>query len=283
MAIDFATIWNFGDPATSEQRFVNLLDTLNDPLDQAETVTQIARAQGLQRRFDEARITLRRTESLMGVAQTRATVRWLLETGRVENSSGQSAAAVPWFERAWLLACQLGEDALAVDAAHMLGIVLPDELAAEWNHRALALALRSSDPAARRWTASLRNNMGWWLHDRGRFDEALAMFEQARVDREQQGVRGPLLIARWAVARCLRSLGQMQKALHEQQLLLGEHDRDGRGDGYVHEELAECLMALGRQEEARHHFQRTLDLLAPTGESANIAPERLSRWRALSQ
>jgi tetratricopeptide (TPR) repeat protein len=279
MPIDFAVLWNFGDPAASQQRLAELVSVTTDPLERAEVLTQLARAQGLQRRFDQARRTLAEAEALIGGAPCRARVRLLLETGRVENSGGRPAAAAPWFERAWMLASELGDDALAIDAAHMLGIVLPGDDAAAWNRRALERAERSADPAARRWTASLRNNIGWWLHERGRFDEALAMFEQALDDRRAEGARGPLLIARWAVARCLRSLGRIDEALSEQQQLLIEHRRDGSNDGYVHEELAECLLVLGRSDEARPHFRRALELLAPAGQSDHVAPERSARWK----
>ena len=104
------------------------------------------------------------------------------------------------------------------------------------------------------------------------------MFEQAREDRRAQGARGPLLIARWAVARCLRSLGRIEESLHEQQQLLIEHQRDGSSDGYVHEEIAECLLSLGRGDEAKQHFRRAMELLAPAGHSHDLDPERIARW-----
>jgi hypothetical protein len=49
--VDFDKLWNFNDPAESERKFRAL------PPD-AEVQTQIARAQGLQRKFDEAHKTL---------------------------------------------------------------------------------------------------------------------------------------------------------------------------------------------------------------------------------
>lgn len=279
MLPDLRAMWNFGDPAGSEQRFLQLAATLTEASERAEALTQVARAQGLQRRFDEARATLSKAESLIGNARGRARIRCLLERGRVENSSGRVDAAVPYFEQAWALATAETEDDLAVDAAHMLGIVMPDEAGATWNARALALAESSSNPAARRWTASLRNNMGWRLHDRGRFDEALVMFEQARTDRQKMDDRAGLLVARWAVARCLRSLGRVSDALAEQFDLLRTHEQAGSADGFVHEEIGECLIALGRLPDARPHFQRALELLAPPDAAAHVPAERVARWR----
>src|SRR6185437_2900228 len=131
----------------------------------AELLTQIARAQGLQRRFAEANATLDRAEDLIGGEQARPRVRLLLERGRIRNSSGQPIEARPYFEAAWDLARAQGEEMLAVDAAHMVAIVASDaDEQRVWNARALELAEASDLPRALRWRASLANNIGWTEH-----------------------------------------------------------------------------------------------------------------------
>jgi tetratricopeptide (TPR) repeat protein len=254
------TLWNYADPAASEQRFAERLASLGDAPagDRAEALTQIARARGLQRRFADAHATLDHAEAL--APDGRARVRISLERGRVHNSSAALAAARPCFLDAWDRARALGEDGLAVDAAHMLGVIGPE--ADEWNARAIALAESSPQPGARRWVASLCNNIGWAHHDAGRPGEALAMFRRALDERERAGARAPLLIARWAVARALRTLGRHAEALDIQLALLAEHARDGTSDGFVHEELAENLLLLGRAAEARPHLARAFALLS---------------------
>ncbi len=88
-------------------------------------------------------------------------------------------------------------------------------------------------------------------------------------------------IARWCVARCLRSLGRVEEALAEQQALAAELEAEGEVDGYVDEELAECLLVLGRGDDARAHFSRAYtELSGDAGLQAN-EPERLERLRAL--
>jgi hypothetical protein len=53
------TTWDFHSPAVSEQRFQAMADTLKRDAPAALLVrTQIARAQGLQNRFDDANATL---------------------------------------------------------------------------------------------------------------------------------------------------------------------------------------------------------------------------------
>lgn len=283
---DLASLWDFGDPAASERRFRELLaeiDPAQRPHDAAEVLSQIARAEGLQRRFDAAWQTLARAESILDGSDSRARVRIRLERGRIMNTSGDASGSVAEFEPAWAMAKRLREDALAVDAAHMLGIVVPDEGGHDWNMRALRLAESSADPAARRWTASLRNNIGWWLHDRGRLEEALGMFTHALAEREQAGRRGDTLVARWMVARCLRSMTRFDEALKLQRDLAADHAREGSEDGYVQEELGECLLALGKPADAAPHFRRAHELLSTDPHLAATAPERLQRISRLAE
>ena len=54
---DFDKLWDFNDPAATEQTFRALLPRAagsGDESYRAQLLTQIARAQGLQRKFDEA-------------------------------------------------------------------------------------------------------------------------------------------------------------------------------------------------------------------------------------
>ncbi len=285
MPIDFASLWDFANPAASEARFRTLLDdpSVRDPLDRAEILTQLGRSLGLQHRFDEADRTLDDAAPLIGAAPCRAAIRLALERGRVLNTSGRPADAAPHFHHARDQAEALGEDALAVDALHMLAIVERDDDALGWNLRALCLAESSRDPSARRWIASLRNNIGWWYHERGRFAEALEQFRIALRERQQHGIRAPLLVAQWAVARCLRSLGRADEALGLQCDLAAAHARDGTDDGYVHEEIAECLVMLGRTADAAPHFRRALELLGSDPTFADLHPERARRLEQLGR
>jgi tetratricopeptide (TPR) repeat protein len=254
---DFDALWDYDRPDASERAFRELLPLAASA--EAETyrlelLTQIARAQGLQRRFDDAQRALDHVELGSTALAPRVRIRCLLERGRVLNSSGSPQQAAPLFKEAWHLGLHHGEDALAVDAAHMLGIVAPTEDRLAWNLRALDLAERSADSRARIWHGSLLNNIGWTYHDQGQYEEALATFHRALAVREAEGEEKSVSIARWCVARTLRSLGQIDEALAMQNDLLVELSERSESDGYVHEELAECLLALGSAEEARTHF-----------------------------
>lgn len=279
LASELLRLWDFGDPAESERRFRALLDRVaDDPEASAVVRTQVARAQGLQRRFDEAHRTLDAVEQGNAAQGARVFTRLALERGRVLRSSGDAERARPYFAAAFDRAGAAGEDALAIDAAHMLALVETDPaLQATWNERALTLAEGSSDPLARRWRASLLNNMGWTRHGEGRFEEALDLFTRALAARESMGDAASTRVARWCVARALRSLGRFAEALAAQQALEAEIAAAGEpADGFVSEEIAECLVALGRAGEAKPWFARAHAELAKDPWFVEAEPARLA-------
>ena len=277
-------LWDFDHPAESEAAFRRALQEWDAQADlnlQLELLTQIARAQGLQRRFDEAHATLDTVEVQLGQATSRVFIRYLLERGRVYNSSRQPERAKSYFAGAWELASTAGEDILAIDAAHMLAIIASPEASLEWNERALELAERSSAPRALHWRGTLYNNIGWTYHGAGEYEQALATFQKATASRRAEGNPALIRIAVWAEARTLRSLGRVEEALALQQELLREFDALGEQDGYVYEEIAECLAALGRDDEARSYFARAYEALSRDPWLAESEPARLERLRNL--
>ncbi|MCA9752944.1 MAG: tetratricopeptide repeat protein [Gemmatimonadetes bacterium] len=285
MTVLFDELWNYSDPAGTEATFRALLADPPAEADdswRAQLVTQIARTQGLQREFDDARATLAELEPRLGSDDV-ARVRWLLERGRVENSSGDRDGAKPFFLDAWELAAPESLDFYAVDAAHMLGIVEAGDDAMEWNRRALARAVASTDPMARRWRGTLANNIGWTLYDQGDYEGALAHFEEALVFRREQGKEDPIRIAEWCVAKAKRVLGRVEEALATQRELQVRAEASGAPDGFISEEIAECLLALGRTEEAAPHFARAYELLSEDPWLADAEPERLQRLKHLGE
>jgi len=273
-------LWDYDDPAGSEARFQSRLAQA-EPGSSAylELLTQIARAQGLQRNFAAAQQTLLEVQPQLLPGATRPRIRYLLELGRVFNSSGQKPEASARFLEAWQLAQAAGEDFYAVDAAHMLAISEPPTDRAAWNWTAIAAAEKSAQPRARNWLGSLYNNLGWTLHDQGDYAQALDLFQRALGWRETQGKPAEILIARWCIARCLRSLGRIEEALAEQEALAAA----GTQDGYVDEELGECLLLLGRPTEAQPHFAQAYARLSADPWLAESEPARLERLKQLSQ
>lgn len=283
MSKDFDSLWNYDDPARTEKKFRELLPKMKEPGPRAELLTQIARALGLQGKFEEAHAVLDEAAPLAAGSPT-AQVRLLLERGRAWNSSGQPETARPLFQSAWEQARAAGLDFYAIDAAHMLAIIAPPEGQIEWNQTALALATASTDRRARSWMGSLYNNLGWAYHERGAYEDALDMFERALAYRMAQDNPAALRIARWCIGRALRSLGRYEEALEVQQNLTAEFAEAGAAeDGYVCEEMGENLLALGRGVEAREHFARAYELLSRDGWMAQHETARLNRLRDLGE
>jgi tetratricopeptide (TPR) repeat protein len=279
-------LWDYNHPAESEAVFRHALETLDDLADLAlrlELLTQIARAQGLQRRFDEAHDTLDAVAAHVDGSTPRVRIRYPLERGRVYNSSRQPERAQPYFTEAWERASAAGEDILAIDAAHMLAIIAPPAASLKWNQCALEVAERSSAPRALHWRGSLANNIGWTYHDAGDYEQALATFQHAADSRRAEGDPALIRIAIWAEARTLRSLGRVEEALALQQELLRDLDTLGEQDGYVYEEIAECLTALGRSNETRSYFAHAYEILSRDPWLLESEPERLERLRTLGE
>jgi tetratricopeptide (TPR) repeat protein len=278
--IDFDALWDFDRPDESERRFREVLESAPDDASyRAELLTQIARSQGLQRKFDEAHITLDQIEVMLMDDLARARVRYLLERGRAFNSSRQPNRAVPLFRQAFDQALATHEDYLAIDAAHMLGIADEPDRAMAWNLKALELAEATSDARSKKWLGSLYNNIGWAYFDRHEYERALDCFEKALKERELRGSAADVRIAKWCVAKALRLLERVDEALKMQLELSAEFERIGGKDGYVHEELAECLWQLNRCEEARPHFTAAHRLLSQDPWLVENEPARLERLR----
>lgn len=295
--VNFHAMWDYNDPAESETQFRAMLaeaqaQASGDHALQAEILTQIARTQGLQREFDDAHATLDQTATMIGdsdaapMVLARARVRYLLERGRVLNSSKHPDAARPLFVEAWDTARAASIDGLAVDAAHMIALVEPPaspespgppEQALEWNQRALDLAESSDDPDAQRWKGSLCNNIGWTYHRNSDYQTALRYFDRQLEYRREQGKVDDIRVARWCIARCLRSLDQVVDALAIQRELEVENESSDKPDGYVYEEIAECLLALGRADEAKPYFAKAHQELSKDAWLVDNEAERIER------
>jgi tetratricopeptide (TPR) repeat protein len=244
--------WDYDRPALSAERFRAALARWQPDEPQALVVeTQIARAQGLEGNFAGAHATLDAVAARLDGMPSHVRVRYLLERGRVFNSAGARERAVPLFAEALALAGCADDEFYAIDAAHMLGIAAPAAEQLHWNMKALALAQAAGDPRARRWDASLYNNIGWTYLDRGDPATALAYWRKALAAREAAGDVRRTRVARWTVARGLRALGRLDEAEAMQLALASELERAGEIDPEVYAELAAIAAARGDAQAAR--------------------------------
>jgi len=265
MAIDLAPLWDFANPALSEQRFRAALQTATGD-DALILQTQIARTHGLRKGFEQARAILASIEPKLQTAGAEARARYFLELGRTYASAThleatQTAAAKEAASSAYGDALATARaarlDGLAIDAIHMLAFVDTAPVGQlKWAEQALAVVEASTQPAAKRWEASIRNNVGYALHQLGRFDEALVQFKQAVELRERQSNAEAIRTAHWMVAWTLRALKRENEALDLQLRLETEADAAGQPDPYVFEELEILYRAKGDEQKAQHYAKR---------------------------
>lgn len=123
----------------------------------------------------------------------------------------------------------------------------------KWNLAALALVEASSQPAAKRWEATIRNNTGFALHTLGRYQEALDQFQQALALRRKNGNADAVRAAEWSVAWTLRALRETDAALAIQLRLEREAAAAAKPDLRIFEELKLLYQAKGQAERAAHY------------------------------
>ena len=110
---DFDKLWDYNDPATTEQKFREILSSFSfdqSPEYDLELRTQIARTLGLQQNLKAANTLLEEVEIALKLEYPVAKIRYLLERGRVLNSSGKREDAKPYFLKAWELGQKVGAD-----------------------------------------------------------------------------------------------------------------------------------------------------------------------------
>ncbi|NWL10483.1 hypothetical protein DM793_04090 [Paenarthrobacter nitroguajacolicus] len=197
-------LWNFRDPASSEAAFrAAMVEEMYDADERAELATQLGRAIGLQGRFEEADALLDEIDD----DEPTVGVRILLERGRVLNSDGRAAMAVPLLEQAAELADHLGEEFLAVDALHMLSIA--DAANAEvWMRSALEYASTAHDERTKRWMIALHASLGAFLQGKNRLTEALVEFQLAEQWAARLGTERQRAVARQAITECGKALAE---------------------------------------------------------------------------
>ena len=97
---------------------------------------------------------------------------------------------------------------------------------------------------------------------------ALAEFEAALAAYSVHGTDEQVRVARWALARALRSLARFDEALAIQLRLAAQ----GPADGYVEEELAELLLATGDRARPPNTPPRPCGCSARTAGSPSTSP-----------
>ena len=263
-ALDLRAMWDFAQPALSEQRFVAALDAAS-PDERLILRTQIARTHGLRRDLAKAREILAEVAPALAAASPEARVRYHLELGRTFASAAhppdlpQEARdeARRLFLRARDLAVAARLDDLAIDAVHMMAFVdtAPAQQAA-WARDALLMLERSDQPEAKRWEGSLRNNLGVALKQQGEAEAAIEQFQRSRAAYLRDGRARHARYADWMIGWTERGRGRRAAALEIQLRLEREWAAAGEVDADVFEELDALYTVLGDPARAAHYRAR---------------------------
>lgn len=279
--------WNREDPEGVEIAFRALLDGARPPAGRercvSERLSQFARVLGVERRLAEAHRALDEAERLAGAGPdaARARLRARLERGRLHAQARDPTTARVCFLEAWELGRACGEDFHAIDAAHMLAIVDPDEPLA-WGDRALEFTAASAQEDAKRWLGTLHHNLGVKHLELGDPGSAARHLRLAIVDYETRGDRPGVRTARCYLGRALRLLKRPAEALA---ILPAEAMETGPDpfDGLVLAEVGECLLALDRAGDARPYFARAHGLLSGEPYALGLDRDWLRRLAELGQ
>jgi tetratricopeptide (TPR) repeat protein len=233
-------MWNFADPAVSEERFREAADDdAHTAHERAVMATQLARAVGIQGRADEATAILDELEQgerpadepPEEAAELRARI--ALERGRLLATSDRVPDALPFLTKAVREAAVAGSTFLVLDALHMLALNDAGH-EEEWATEGFDVLDGVRDPRLKRWGVALHNNLGWTLHDAGNAVGALHHFQLAVEAADRYGTAEQQHVARWSVGRALRTLGRTDEALElQRELAMARPD-----DPYVQAELA---------------------------------------------
>jgi tetratricopeptide (TPR) repeat protein len=263
---------------------------------------QDARAQGLKGNFSQANALLESVAATLPAGASRARAQYELELGRILMTEGNVAGSVPHFRNALATAKAARSDALAVDAQVMLAVTAPapaEQLAG--SEAALRLATSSKDPAARRWAASIWNNIGATQDEMEHHKEALAAFRESRAACTTQHC---MRIADWKIAHVTRELGQYAQAKVMLESLekrwtpasKAEVPAFDTGDGlsYVLQELGEVHLAMASanpstadqdRKSARAYFARaySVSLNAPKVAPSLADTARIDHLKRMTQ
>ena len=282
------TLWDLDRPEETEKQLREILEnaTQNHEITHAfhvELMTQIARAKGLQGHLEEADQILEKAQILIqGIQNPQHSIgkiRYYLEKSRIFILKKTPSQARPLLIEAWTLANTTGEDFYSIDAAQLLALIEPQKKQQEWIEKALLLAEGSIQDRAKLCLSTLYTTRGWAQYDARNYEGALETFKKALSCINPQVSPRKIIVAKWAIAKTLRSLGQPEEALKIQENLLIESNRLNQKDGYIYEELAECLQSLKRNTEAQVYFDLAYQVLSKDSWFSDNKADRIKRLK----
>jgi tetratricopeptide (TPR) repeat protein len=294
---NFDDLWSLGEPALVEKKFKELLpeaQALENKSMYLQILSQIALAQAMQQKFNEAHQTIAQAEK-QPLAQTDRGI--LLEKGRVFQQQGDFKQARYYFEQSYEVSKKFSHEFDAVNAAHMIAIVaenIDDKIS--WNQQALEMALTTNNADAKRWLGPLYNNLGQNYLEAQLYEKALSAFQKALEYRQLENYTPNIRVAKWAIGHTLRMLNRLEKSLKIQEELVKEYaqvTKTGKFEmpaemftltrGWVYEELAHLYSAKKDVQNAQRFAQLALEDLSENTMFTTTQPDRLKELQKISE
>ncbi len=287
---NFNAMWDYQKPDQTEQLFLSVLKTVKNSAETSydrnyhvELLTQIARAQGMQGKFELAEQTLNSADSLITENTKTGKIRFLLEKGRLLNSSDKREDAGSIFLQAYNYGTAQKLDFYTLDSIHMLAIVESPEKQLAWNLKAINIAANSDDMRCKSSLGTLYSKVGWRYHDLADYAKAMEYFQDGLEYRQNSNDAKATRIAKWTVGRCYRSLKEYAKAKEIMLALEKEIDENELPkDGYVYEELAE-LYQLEKDSKAKKYFGLAYQIQSQDSWIVKNEAEKLARMKKIAE
>ncbi|OQR92053.1 hypothetical protein THRCLA_08800 [Thraustotheca clavata] len=214
--------------------------------------------------------------------------RCLLERARMLRGLKENGKATTCAAAAWAIIDAddaFFDDDLVIDVLHLLALLQdnPKENIT-WNLRAYAMAKKSQHANAIKWISIIGDNLGWVCLEVGEVEASIKYFQMALEAREKLGDAECIRLAKWMVARAMRSNKLHKEAIAALKELESEYKSLGKVDGYVCEEIAENLHELGHDEDAKPYFKMAWqELLNDTLLCEHHPQHRLERLHELGE
>ncbi len=268
-----------------------------------QIASQVALVQAMQQKFDDAYATLHRAEKFLVDKNGIAQIRINYERGRVmyqedlwiDGKVVRFHEIYALFYKAYALSEKLHYDYYTVDLAHMIAIIVPDNLQKIiWNNVALDIAVKTEDKKTKLWLGPLYNNLGQNYFDVADYEASLQAYQEAYDIFVAQKEVSQVQFASWTIARCLRVLGKVDEALAMQQQNLQILEVAFKNKslnvaestfylmrGLIYEEFAWLYYVQNNHDQTRLYASRALQNLEQDSMFVKTSSERLEKLRSL--
>ena len=288
MRLQISDMWDFSDPQACEKNFRKKMEEFSTSAFYVwELQTQVARALGLQGKFDEAFQILDSIQAGFEYAPTCESkdlvgIRYNLERGRILKLTNKVEDSIRYFRFALKLAMKIRADDLSIDAIKMLLDMSSVNDRIELGLKGINIATELGNENLYPIVGAFALNVGEAYLENKNYQKAIEQFMHARDIFSKLFDAEKVRKIRISICIAQRGLGNYKEALLELRVQEEWLKKTGNSDGIVFEEIAENLMALG-QSSSSIYFSKALKSFEAQSLVSDMDSKRISRIRQLSR